>query len=89
MDHPVSLHPTFVLVTRWRHSSKLTILTRRYYHSSSCASRSGIACYQVAHKFNFTTDWLVSNQTNEMILSLPFNASGISVLYDAIRLEVE
>ncbi|WWC69791.1 uncharacterized protein I206_103734 [Kwoniella pini CBS 10737] len=60
-----------------------------YYRSSSCAIRSAVTCYQNAHKFTFPTSYLQANATNEMVLSLPYNASGISVMYDAIRLEVQ
>ncbi|ORY59706.1 polysaccharide lyase family 4 protein [Pseudomassariella vexata] len=70
-----------------------------YYHSSSCAVRSGITCYQVAKKFTFPTNYLKSgsNTTNEIILSLPYNATdyesavlprSVYVQYDALRLEV-
>ncbi|WRT66806.1 uncharacterized protein IL334_003769 [Kwoniella shivajii] len=60
-----------------------------YYRSSSCAIRSGITCYQNAHKFQFPATYLWTNATNELVLSLPFNATSISVMYDALRLEVQ
>ncbi|KAI1260331.1 polysaccharide lyase family 4 protein [Xylariaceae sp. FL1019] len=71
-----------------------------YYHSSSCAVRSAVVCYQVANKFTFPTSYLKSgsNATNEIILSLPFNATdyesavlpeSVYVQYDALRLEVK
>ncbi|KAI0152972.1 polysaccharide lyase family 4 protein [Xylariaceae sp. FL1272] len=71
-----------------------------YYHSSSCAVRSAVVCYQIANKFTFPTSYLKpgSNVTNEIILSLPFNATdyesavlpeSVYVQYDALRLEVK
>ncbi|KAK7928918.1 hypothetical protein PG985_005916 [Apiospora marii] len=71
-----------------------------YYHSSSCGVRSAIVCYQVAHKFTFPTEYLTSGlgMTNEVVLSLPFNATdyesallprSVYVQYDALRLEVK
>ncbi|KAE8328080.1 galactose mutarotase-like domain-containing protein [Aspergillus sergii] len=70
-----------------------------YYHSSSCGTRSGISCYQVSNKFTFPSGYLRSgNASNEIILSLPFNAtdyeagslpSSLYVQYDALRLEVK
>lgn len=68
-----------------------------YNKSSSCATRSAIACYTLAHKFEFPTGYLLSNATNEVVLSLPFNATdyesallprSVYVQYDALRLEV-
>lgn len=66
-----------------------------YHHSGSCATRSGIICYQVANKFVFPASHLLEGD-NEIMLALPFNATGpavvpvsISVMYDAMRLEVE
>ncbi|KAK8050849.1 Rhamnogalacturonate lyase B [Apiospora rasikravindrae] len=72
-----------------------------YYHSSSCGVRSAVICYQVAHKFTFPTEYLTSgagNRTNDIVLSLPFNATdyesallprSVYVQYDALRLEVK
>ncbi|KAI1144980.1 polysaccharide lyase family 4 protein [Nemania diffusa] len=69
-----------------------------YYHSSSCGVRSSVVCYQVAHKFTFPTSYLETRTTNEIILSLPHNATdyesamlptSIYVQYDALRLEVK
>ncbi|KAI1847371.1 hypothetical protein JX266_006596 [Neoarthrinium moseri] len=71
-----------------------------YYHSSSCATRSAVTCYQVANKFTFPTSYLAAgpNVTNEIVLSLPFNATdyesallpgSVYVQYDALRLEVQ
>ncbi|KAK7998447.1 type I polyketide synthase [Apiospora arundinis] len=71
-----------------------------YYHSSSCGVRSAVVCYQVAHKFVFPAEYLTSgtNRTNEIILSLPFNATdyesallprSVYVQYDSLRLEVQ
>lgn len=72
----------------------------RYYHSSSCGVRSAVVCYQVAHKFTFPTEYLISglDMTNEIVLSLPFNATdyesallprSVYVQYDSLRLEVK
>lgn len=67
-----------------------------FYQSGSCSTRSGVTCYQVANKFTFPASYLSTSKTNELILSLPFNATGsavvatsISVMYDALRLEVK
>ncbi len=56
-------------------------------------------CYQLAHKFTFPTTYLATGETtNEIILSLPFNATdyesavlprSVYVQYDALRLEVK
>ncbi|KAK8091349.1 hypothetical protein PG994_000854 [Apiospora phragmitis] len=68
-----------------------------YYHSSSCGVRSAVVCYQLAHKFTFPTEYLTGGKTNEIVLSLPFNATdcesallprSVYVQYDALRLEV-
>lgn len=68
----------------------------RYYHSSSCAVRSAVICYNVAKKFTLDPDFLVEG-TNETILSLPVNATDYEsavlpqstyVQYDALRLEI-
>ncbi|TVY82067.1 putative rhamnogalacturonate lyase B [Lachnellula suecica] len=67
-----------------------------YYHSSSCAVRSAVTCYNIAHKFTFDPKFFV-NGTNELILSLPANATDYEsavlpqttyVQYDALRLEI-
>ncbi|KAI1812451.1 polysaccharide lyase family 4 protein [Poronia punctata] len=69
-----------------------------YYHSSSCAVRGAITCYQVAHKFTFPTHYLTTETTNKIVLSLPSNATdyesallptSVYVQYDALRLEVK
>lgn len=58
--------------------------------------RSGVVCYNVAHKFVFGPD-LLREGSNEMVLSLPYNATNyesaflpqsIYVQYDALRLEI-
>jgi len=68
-----------------------------YNQSSSCGTRSGITCYTLAHKFVFPTGMLMGGGRNEMVLSLPFNATdyesallprSVYVQYDALRLEV-
>lgn len=70
---------------------------RSYYQSSSCAVRSAVICYQVANKFTFDPDLLKEGE-NEIILSLPFNATdyesavlpqSVYVQYDALRLEIK
>ncbi|KAG9659379.1 rhamnogalacturonate lyase, partial [Aureobasidium melanogenum] len=42
--------------------------------SSSCATRSAVICYALAHKYEFDANLLREGQ-NKMILSLPFNAT--------------
>ncbi|KAF2181108.1 polysaccharide lyase family 4 protein [Zopfia rhizophila CBS 207.26] len=67
-----------------------------YYQSSSCAVRSAVICYNLAHKFEFDAKMLKEGE-NTFILSLPYNAtnyesallpSSVYVQYDALRLEV-
>ncbi|KAI0132171.1 galactose mutarotase-like domain-containing protein [Xylariales sp. AK1849] len=67
-----------------------------YYQSSSCAVRSAVNCYNIAHKFHFESS-LLQPGNNTLILSLPYNATdyesavltqSIYVQYDALRLEV-
>jgi rhamnogalacturonan endolyase len=59
-----------------------------------------VVCYQVANKFTFPTGYLSTglNATNEIVLSLPYNATdyesavlatSVYVQYDALRLEVQ
>lgn len=69
----------------------------RYYHSSSCAVRSAVICYNVANKFEFDAKMLVAGE-NRIVLSLPFNATdyesavlpqSVYVQYDALRLEIK
>lgn len=64
--------------------------------SSSCGVRSAVICYNLAHKFVFDAAMLAEG-VNEMILSLPANATDyesallprpVYVQYDALRLEV-
>ncbi|KAF8860534.1 rhamnogalacturonate lyase, partial [Acephala macrosclerotiorum] len=66
-----------------------------YYHSSSCAVRSAVICYNIANKFTFDPELLVEG-TNEIVLHLPANATDYEsavlpqstyVQYDALRLE--
>lgn len=76
---------------------RLTVI--RYYHSSSCAVRSAVICYQFDHKFVFPASVLVTgNATNEIVLSLLYSATdyesallptSVYVQYDALRLEVQ
>lgn len=69
----------------------------RYYHSSSCAVRSAVICYNIAQKFVFDAGLLKKGE-NEIVLSLPYNAtdyesavlpSSVYVQYDALRLEIK
>ncbi|TKX18145.1 rhamnogalacturonate lyase B [Elsinoe australis] len=62
-----------------------------YNQSSSCAVRSSVACYNIAHKYSFPSSYLVGvgngtsngsygsfpspSARNELILSLPYNAT--------------
>ena len=57
-----------------------------------------MTCYQVSHKFTFSSSFLTTNGTNSLVLSLPYNATdyesavlptSIYVQYDALRLEVD
>ena len=48
---------------------------RRYNESSPCATWSGITCCNLGHKFVFPTRYLNGDDRNEIILSLPFNAT--------------
>ncbi|KAF1852134.1 polysaccharide lyase family 4 protein [Cucurbitaria berberidis CBS 394.84] len=68
-----------------------------YHHSSSCAVRSAVICYNIAHKFSFDAQ-LLKNGENTFVLSLPYNATNyesallpesVYVQYDALRLEVK
>lgn len=68
----------------------------RYYQSSSCAVRSGVICYNLAHQYVFNASLLKAGD-NEMVLNLPYNATdyesallprSVYVQYDAMRLEV-
>ncbi|KAL6360509.1 hypothetical protein LRP88_06215 [Fusarium phalaenopsidis] len=68
-----------------------------YHHSSSCAVRSSVSCYNIAHKFVFDAG-LLSKGENEIVLSLPYNATdyesavlpaSVYVQYDALRLEID
>ncbi|KAM5342387.1 hypothetical protein ACJ41O_013353 [Fusarium nematophilum] len=68
-----------------------------YHQSSSCAVRSSVSCYNLAHKFVFDAA-LLKKGGNEIVLSLPYNATNyepallpasVYVQYDALRLEVD
>ncbi|KAH7075918.1 polysaccharide lyase-like protein family 4 [Paraphoma chrysanthemicola] len=68
-----------------------------YDHSSSCAVRSAVICYNIAHKFVFNSTLLRAGE-NSFILSLPYNGTNyesallpetVYVQYDALRLEVK
>ncbi|KAF2663162.1 galactose mutarotase-like protein [Microthyrium microscopicum] len=67
-----------------------------YTHSSSCAVRSGITCYNTGHKFVFDSS-LLKDGDNVLTLSLPHGITyrnlarlpgSVYVQYDALRLEV-
>ncbi|KAI2637180.1 polysaccharide lyase family 4 protein [Hypomontagnella submonticulosa] len=67
-----------------------------WHHSSSCAVRSAVICYNIANKFVFDPALLKEGE-NKIVLSLPFNATNyesavlpnsVYVQYDALRLEV-
>ena len=54
-------------------------------------------CYNLAHKYVFPSKYLTAVEENEIVLSLPFNATdfesaalpeSVYVQYDALRLEV-
>lgn len=68
-----------------------------YYQSSSCAVRSAVVCYNIAHKFVFDAKLLKEGE-NAFVLSLPFGGrnyesallpEALYVQYDAMRLEVK
>jgi rhamnogalacturonan endolyase len=68
-----------------------------YYHSSSCAVRSAISCYNIANKFEFDAE-LLQEGANTFVLSLPYGGKdyesavlpeGLYVQYDALRLELK
>lgn len=59
--------------------------------------RSSVSCYNIAHKFVFDAG-LLSKGENEIVLSLPYNATdyesavlpaSVYVQYDALRLEID
>ncbi|KAF9878370.1 rhamnogalacturonate lyase C [Colletotrichum karsti] len=67
-----------------------------YWRSGSCGVRSAVACQNIQNKFSFPSSVLREGR-NEVVLSLPFNASSIEtallpdalyVQYDALRLEL-
>lgn len=96
MDHPVSL-PLSILIAS-KSSYKITdVKNNSYNQSSSCAVRSAVSCYNLAHKFIFDAKQLKVGK-NEFVLSLPFNGTNyesallprsVYVQYDAMRLELE
>jgi rhamnogalacturonan endolyase len=56
-----------------------------------------VSCYNIAHKFVFDAG-LLSKGENEIVLSLPYNATdyesavlpaSVYVQYDALRLEID
>ncbi|KAL7627458.1 hypothetical protein AAE478_001651 [Parahypoxylon ruwenzoriense] len=67
-----------------------------WHHSSSCAVRSAVICYNIANKFIFDPALLKEGE-NRIILSLPYRATNyesavlpnsVYVQYDALRLEL-
>jgi rhamnogalacturonan endolyase len=78
-------------------SKSIGTWTVPYNHSSSCAVRSGIICYNTRHLYTFNADLLKEGE-NILTLSLPAGAggnsgganlpSGVYVQYDALRLEI-
>ncbi|KAF2005154.1 polysaccharide lyase family 4 protein [Amniculicola lignicola CBS 123094] len=69
-----------------------------YNQSSSCGTRSAITCYSLGHHFTFPTHYLSHERANQIVLSLPYNATdyesallpqSVYVQYDALRLEVK
>lgn len=69
----------------------------RYDHSSSCGVRSAVICYNIGNKFVFDPKLLVAGE-NEIVLSLPYNATdyesallaeSVYVQYDALRFEIK
>lgn len=65
--------------------------------SGSCGVRSAVVCQNFGHKFEFAVDAFLLEGANELVLSLPFNATnretaqlpGTTYLqYDALRLEL-
>ncbi|KAN0064060.1 hypothetical protein ACQY0O_003670 [Thecaphora frezii] len=76
---------------------KVGTWTIPWHASSSCAVRSAVSCYTLAHRYKFDTALLKEGQ-NQMVLSLPYQGSNyesaalpsvLYVQYDAIRLEVD
>lgn len=68
-----------------------------YHQSSSCAVRSAVICYNIAHKFSFDAKLLKEGE-NTFVLSLPYKGTNyesallpesVYVQYDALRLEVK
>lgn len=58
-----------------------------YTHSSNCAVRSGISCYNTGRRFEFDAGILREGE-NEIILRMPAFGEQEYVQYDALRLEV-
>lgn len=76
---------------------KYVLTPGSYYHSSSCAVRSAVICYNIAHKFVFDAKLLTEGE-NSFVLSLPYKGTNyesallpesLYVQYDALRLEVK
>ncbi|KAI8965078.1 polysaccharide lyase family 4 protein [Daldinia sp. FL1419] len=66
------------------------------YRSGSCGARSSVVCQNFGKKFEFSTE-LLKEGVNELVLSLPFNATNtetallpgtIYLQYDALRFEL-
>lgn len=65
--------------------------------SGSCGVRSGVVCQNFGHKFTFAVETFLREGANELVLSLPFNATNKETAqlpettylqYDALRLEL-
>lgn len=96
MDHPVSLPLSIPIASRSTYKTTEG-KNNSYNQSSSCAVRSAVSCYNLAHKFVFDANRLKVGE-NEFVLSLPFNGTNyesallprsVYVQYDAMRLELE
>lgn len=68
-----------------------------YWRSGSCGVRSSVICQNTEHKFAFDAASGLQVGRNELVLSLPFNATNtetallpdaLYVQYDALRLEL-
>ena len=51
--------------------------TIEWYQSSSCGVRSAVSCYNLAHKYTFPAEWLLSGGWNQIVLGLPYNATDL------------
>jgi rhamnogalacturonan endolyase len=93
----ISSHGSFRKLSLISFKDSDILTCERYHQSSSCAVRSSVSCYNLAHKFEFDAKLLKKGE-NEIVLSLPYNATNyesavlptsVYVQYDALRLEIE